>query len=177
MRKVTTVLTLILVAAVMPTGAASAACPTDWGSTRKTSDAHPDTIIVDARAGGHACFDRLVFVLDGDAPGYQVRYVDKFVPDASGRVRDLRGAATLQISMFGARAHDDEGQPTYDPHSRRNMADVSGFRTFRQVYWGGTFEATTVAGIGVRARLPFRVFVLDGSGSTSRLIVDVAHTW
>lgn len=30
---------------------------------------------------------------------------------------------------------------------------------------------------GVRARLPFRVFVLDGPGSGSRLVVDVAHRW
>nr|WP_280956330.1 hypothetical protein [Cellulomonas flavigena] len=32
-------------------------------------------------------------------------------------------------------------------------------------------------GLGVRARLPFRAFVLAGPGSGSRLVVDVAHQW
>jgi hypothetical protein len=32
-------------------------------------------------------------------------------------------------------------------------------------------------GLGVRARLPFRVFTLDGPGSMSRLVIDVAHHW
>jgi hypothetical protein len=34
--------------------------------------------------------------------------------------------------------------------------------------------------LGVRARLPFRVFVLNGvanSGNTPRLVIDVAHRW
>jgi len=29
----------------------------------------------------------------------------------------------------------------------------------------------------VRARLPFRVFVLAGPGNGSRLVIDVAHRW
>ncbi len=57
------------------------------------------------------------------------------------------------------------------------MVNVSGFRTFRQACWGGTFEATTTVGLGVRARLPFRVFTIEGSKDTTRLVVDVAHTW
>jgi hypothetical protein len=32
-------------------------------------------------------------------------------------------------------------------------------------------------GLGVRARLPFRVFKLDGPGEGSRLVIDVAHQW
>ena len=38
-------------------------------------------------------------------------------------------------------------------------------------------DATTVA-LGVRARLPYRVFTLyDASTNRSRLVVDVAHRW
>jgi hypothetical protein len=29
----------------------------------------------------------------------------------------------------------------------------------------------------VRARLPFRAFILDGPGEASRLVVDVGHRW
>jgi opacity protein-like surface antigen len=177
MRKVLIVLAVGLVAALLPAAAASAACPSGWGSVKETSNAHPDSTIVDARAGRHTCFDRFVVVLEGAAPGYNVQYVKKFVPSADGRVVDLRGAATLRITMLGARAHDNAGKATYSPARRSNMVDVSGFRTFRQAYWGGTFEGTTVIGLGVRARLPFRVFSVAGSGGTTRLVIDVAHTW
>jgi hypothetical protein len=173
-------LSVALVAVLAPVTGASAAsgdCATTWGSLKEVGNAHPDSVIVNARAGRHACFDRFVVVLRGEAPGYRVRYVKKFVPDASGRVVQLRGDATLAVTMLGARAHDGQGRPTYRPSSRQDMVDVSGFRTFRQVYWGGTFEGTTNVGLGVRARLPFRVFVLDGPGDRSRLVIDVAHRW
>jgi hypothetical protein len=54
---------------------------------------------------------------------------------------------------------------------------VSGYRTFRQVAYAGSFEGQTTIGVGVRARLPFRVFTLAGPGSNSRLVIDVAHHW
>jgi hypothetical protein len=49
--------------------------------------------------------------------------------------------------------------------------------TFRQVVFDGTFEGQTQIGLGVRARLPFRVFTLAGPGGGSRLVIDVAHRW
>jgi hypothetical protein len=55
--------------------------------------------------------------------------------------------------------------------------DVTGFRTFRQVAYLGGFEELTQLGLGVRARLPFRVFLLDGPGDGSRLVIDVARRW
>ena len=54
---------------------------------------------------------------------------------------------------------------------------MSGYRTFRQVAYAGSFEGQTTIGLGVRARLPFRVFTLAGPGSNTRLVIDVAHTW
>ena len=54
---------------------------------------------------------------------------------------------------------------------------VTGFSTFRQVSWAESQEGLTAVGLGVRARLPFRVFVLDGPGAGSRVVVDVAHRW
>ncbi|MGB6023317.1 MAG: hypothetical protein WBG89_13400 [Ornithinimicrobium sp.] len=58
------------------------------------------------------------------------------------------------------------------------VPDVSGYRTFRQVRWAGSFEGQTTFALGVRARLPFRAFTLyDASSHTSRLVVDVAHAW
>ncbi|MFJ1610213.1 hypothetical protein ACIOHS_43890 [Streptomyces sp. NPDC088253] len=50
--------------------------------------------------------------------------------------------------------------------------DLSGYRTFREAKFGASFEGVTQVGLGVRARLPFRVSQLP-----DRLVVDVAHTW
>lgn len=73
-------------------------------------------------------------------------------------------------------AYDDRGRATY-PVNGSELVDVSGFRTFRQVAGAGTFEGQATLGVGTRARLPFRTFVLDGPGSGSRLVLDVAHRW
>ena len=35
----------------------------------------------------------------------------------------------------------------------------------------------TTLGVGVRARLPFRVTMLPGPGGHTRLVLDVAHRW
>jgi hypothetical protein len=73
--------------------------------------------------------------------------------------------------------------PSYDSNYISALAaglyvtDISGYQTFRQVAYAGSFEGYTSIGLGVRARLPFRVFTLDGPGSGSRLVVDVAHFW
>jgi hypothetical protein len=55
--------------------------------------------------------------------------------------------------------------------------NVAGWRTFRQVSIDGQFEGFQTVGLGVRARLPFRVFVLAGPNIYSRMVIDVAHRW
>ena len=57
---------------------------------------------------------------------------------------------------------------------------MGGYDTLRSVVYGGSFEGTTVFGVGVRARLPFRVFTLPGipgSANGTRVVIDVAHLW
>ena len=80
-----------------------------------------------------------------------------------------------------APTNDLDGNATFSPDPAR-VVDVGGFRTVRQVVSAGSFEGYTTFGIGVRGRLPFRVFVLDGRGSGgpnvgSRLVIDIAHRW
>jgi hypothetical protein len=87
-----------------------------------------------------------------------------------------RGGARLQV-VVKAPAYDNNGQSTYTPADKAELSNVSGYQTFRQVVWAGSFEGQTTIGLGVRARLPFRVFTLDGPGAGSRLVVDVAHYW
>jgi hypothetical protein len=159
--------------------ASATTCVAQWGSLVKTRDHHSTKQIVDVRSGQHACFDRLVIDVNGDgsgAAGYYVKYVKKVVHDGSGTEVRLRGAAQIQI-VLNAPAYTAEGDATYLPAHRRNVVDVSGYDTFRQVAWAGTFEGQTTIGLGVRARLPMRVLVINDAGGARRIVVDVAHSW
>jgi len=88
----------------------------------------------------------------------------------------LRGGARLDIVVDGP-AYDDNGKPTYVPANPRELVAVTGYRTFRQVAWAGSFEGRTTIGLRVGARLPMRVFLLADPGSGSRVVIDVAHLW
>lgn len=163
-------------ALAVPTAPASAStCRTDWGSLRESTSGSTAAHLTGVRTGRQACFDRLVIDLNGDAAGYRVEYVTSLVADGSGASIPVRGGAILRI-VVNAPAYDGNGAATVDP-ARVSAIDVSGYQTFRDVEWAGSFEGQTTIGLGVRARLPFRVFVLDGPGSGSRLVIDVAHSW
>ncbi|KGH44021.1 hypothetical protein IN07_23635 [Modestobacter caceresii] len=162
--------------------AAAPYCGITWGSLAKTADAPDTESLNDVRVGRHACFDRLVVDVGGqDAwfDSYDVRYVPHVTAEGTGDVVPLRGGAALQVTVR-APAHDAHGNATFSPVDRREVVDVSSFSTFRQVAWAGSFEGQSTLGLGVRARLPFRVLTLAGtpnSDHTPRLVIDVAHRW
>jgi hypothetical protein len=163
------------VLAVAPAGA-EPFCGITWGSGIKRSGPpnSPESPLDDVRVGRHECFDRMVFDLDGLTGGYRIQYVDEVRQVATGDVIPLRaGGASLEI-VLKLPAHDAEGTPTYDAVSPRRLprVDLNGFRTFRVAKYGGSFEGRTIIGLGVRARLPFRVTELD-----NRIVLDVAHRW
>ncbi|MEZ2389514.1 hypothetical protein AB6813_08175 [bacterium RCC_150] len=181
MRKLQVWLATLVVAAglgLIAPGAASAApyCGIAWGSLAKSQPALTQAQVVNVRTGQQACYDRLVVDLNGPVAGYSVRYVPQVVQDGSGKPVDLRGGAFLQITV-NAPAYNSSGNPTYNPANKDELTNVAGYKTFRQVAFAGSFEGYTSLGLGVRARLPFRVFTLDGPGTGSRLVVDVAHMW
>ncbi len=159
------------------TAATSAApyCGIRWGSLPKSSPTTVTSPVTNVRAGRHACFDRLVIDVRGKAPGYTVRYVSTFTGQASGLPIALRGGAKLAVTV-NAPAHTAAGTPTYTPRNRSEVVPVTGWTTFRQVRWDSSFEGYTSLGLGVRARLPFRTFTLT-DGTTSRVVIDVAHRW
>ena len=178
---------ILVVAALAVLGVVSPAsavtspyCGITWGSQAKDAGRLIQGPITDLRAGRHACFDRLVVDIGGPAStavGYRVEYVPRVTHDGSGASIPLRGAADLQIVVL-APGHNELGRPTYEPANPVEAVNVAGFSTFRQVVWGGTFEGESLLGLGVRARLPFRVSVLPGSWSNGvRVVVDVAHHW
>lgn len=188
-----------LVAAVSPAGAAPAQAPAAtvatgtvatgtvaaarpycgiyWGSLEKAAAGMSTAPIRNVRTGRHTCYDRLVVDVRGDVGGYSVRYVDEITGIGSGLPIPVRGGAFLQITVHDPAYDVNTGNATYSPANPLELRNVSRYRTFRQVVSTGSFEGYTTFGLGVRARLPFRVFTLDGPGSGSRLVVDVAHRW
>jgi hypothetical protein len=155
---------------------AAASCPSGWGSLPEANRRMTPAPVTSVRTGRHACFDRLVVNLNGRAPGYDVRYVKNVYTDGAGFLVPLRGGAKLQI-VVRAPSYTSAGTTTYRPKNAKELTNVAGYRTFRQVASAGSFEGQTTIGLGVRARLPFRVFTLTGPGSGSRLVIDVAHHW
>lgn len=164
-----------------PAGATSHPyCGQAWGSGLKefgnNAPGTASNFLTNARAGRHDCFDRLVFDLAGPVSSYRVEYVSQVTAEGSGQPVPLRGGAFLSI-VLGAPAYDANGHPTYRPAHRSEAVDVTGYTTFRQVAFTGSFEGVSSFGLGVRARLPFRVLTFTGPGSGSRVIVDVSHRW
>lgn len=164
---------------VAPAHGTAGYCGISWGSlTRSGGDPTLYTgNLTGIRAGRHDCYDRLVLDLGTHATAdlaWRVRYAPVHA-EGSGERIPLRGAADLEIGL-AARA-DDGHVVTFDPRDPTEVVDVRGFTAFRQVAYGGSFEARTTVGLGVRARLPFRAFTVDGPGEGARLVVDVAHRW
>ena len=166
---------LVPVAAATSSAQAAPYCGITWGSLGKSSSTMVTGPVANVRAGRQPCFDRLVVDLKGRVPGYTVQYVGSVVTEGQGAAVPLRGGAKLLI-VVRAPAYAPNGTASYTPVNPREVVAVAGFTTFRQVAWAGTFEGQTSLGLGVRARLPFRVFTIQDA-TTSRLVIDVAHRW
>ncbi|QFQ98887.1 hypothetical protein F9278_25080 [Streptomyces phaeolivaceus] len=182
-----TVLALALAGTAIGTGAATAsaapggaaraaACPTGWGSGVKGTPDSGTVPLTDIRTGRHDCFDRIVFDVPGggDGLGHWVQYVDRLHQSASGDLIPVTGGAILEIRIAAPSYHPETGGVVYPGKVGKNLPGVnlSGYRTFRDTRFAGSFEGETQIGVGIRARLPFRVLQLP-----DRLVVDVAHSW
>ena len=182
MRRLVTVLaalTLVLTGAgAVSTAAAApqaAVCETGWGSITKSE---PGSIamassLTDVRTGRHACYDRMVFDIPGmttaDPALYWVQYVPGFARPPSQTGIPVAGGAVIEIDFT---APVDDSQYSVELADPLPGLDLRGYRTFRDAKFGGNYDGATHIGLGVRAKLPFRVLVLP-----DRLVVDVAHTW
>lgn len=173
-----------------PPPAEAAYCGIHWGSHNKgllIGNGQSANTVQAVRSGRHTCFDRLVVDIRGDINSYWVGYFDGMPEnDAYGRPTTLRGSAALAISILNP-SLTKAGKRSWVPRNGRELVDVSDYRTFRQVALSGYGsengyrthgdENWTALTIGTRAHLPFRTFVVEGPGSGSRLVIDVAHRW
>ncbi|MFG2095634.1 hypothetical protein [Streptomyces sp. NPDC048612] len=164
-------------AATGPVGKAAPAttCSTAWGSGTKSATDANATPLKNVRTSQSTCYDRMVFDIGGTGKaGYHVGYVDAFHQDGSGEKIPVKGGAILQV-FVSAPSHDPEtGKQTYAATAGKPLPGVNlaGYRTFKDTKFGASFEGQSQIGLGVRAKLPFRV-----QQSGHELIVDVAHTW
>jgi len=183
-RQLTTALLAVAIAAsgVAATAAPATAAPycgITWGSTPE--DTHRGAgggWLTQVRAGRHDCYDRVVLDI-GDGAGldwYDVRYVDEVRSDGEGAVVPTRGGASLQIAVLTNNVSPYGVYPGAGTNPKE-LTNVAGFRTLRQIVWAGGFEGMSSIGIGTRARLPFRAFTLPGPRGDVRLVIDVAHAW
>jgi hypothetical protein len=173
-RRITLIVAAVAAMTVVVPASASATpsyCGITWGSVEKTAPWTAATELTNIRSGRQDCYDRLVFDFRGNTQGYHVSYVAQVTKDGSGQPVPLRGGAFLQV-VVGGPAYDENGNLTYSFANEAELVNVTGYQTFRQVAWAGSFEGSTTVGIGVRARLPFRVLTLP-----NRIVVDVAHFW
>ncbi|MFI1263344.1 MULTISPECIES: AMIN-like domain-containing (lipo)protein [Streptomyces] len=164
-------------AATGPVGnaAPAAACSAVWGSGDKSATNAGAAPLTGIRTGRHACYDRMVFDTGAAGPlGYHVGYVDAFHQDGSGVRIPVKGGAILQIYVSAPSYDPATGRQTYAGSAGKSLpgVDISGYRTFTDTKFGASFEGQTQVGLGLRAKLPFRVLQ-----SGHQLIVDVAHAW
>ena len=177
----TVMLALVISLAVALPGAASASasvpyCGITWGSLPKSDEsALPIGLITNVRTGQHYCYDRMVVDLNASGAGYLVQYVDNYSAEGSGIPIPLQGGAKLHV-IIRAPVYDENSNVIYHATVGQTLPniDLTGYRTFRDLKYGASFEGQTSFGLGVRARLPFQVFKLD---NPNRIIIDVAHQW
>ncbi|MCG5220745.1 AMIN-like domain-containing (lipo)protein [Streptosporangium sp. KLBMP 9127] len=142
--------------------------PTGTEEVEVTHATSAQPLVKRARFAGHAGYDRVVIDIDGEVPGYTVRWVDELVHDGSGEPIAVKGGAYLQVFLTPANAHTEDGSATWTggPIFSADLANV------RKVVKTGDFEGVVSVGIVLDHRAGFRVLEQK---SPSRLVIDVAH--
>jgi hypothetical protein len=165
-----------------PSGEGTACATRAWGTGAKDGSPllSPAPLYL-VRVGQHPCYDRVVFDVNGPEPvGYSARYVPVVQADGSGKPVPVAGGAALEVVVRAPiLGTDSQG---HQPGSRVAAVGedlvaasrVAGWTSVRQVSYAGSFEGQTTTAIGVRARLPFRVFV-TGDPGYRHIVVDIAH--
>ncbi|MFK4270271.1 AMIN-like domain-containing (lipo)protein [Streptomyces milbemycinicus] len=151
------------------------ACQASWNSNTKSAEDATTKSLRNVTTGKHTCYDRMVFDVRGTTSkiGYHVGYVTKFRQNGTGDEIRVKGGAILEIVVNSPSYNpSNPAQKTYagEPGKSLPGVDVTGYKTFRDTKFGTSFEGQTQVGLGLRAKLPFRV-----QQSGDKLIVDVAH--
>ena len=161
-----------------PTGGGAAPSPSAGGEDTESWATGPVTVTHDVSAASRVIgirtaahpdegYDRIVFDIDGEIPGYTIEYVDEVRQDGSGDLVDVPGRRYLLIRFNPAHAHTDAGEALISPRSRE--LDHPMMRGYVVV---GDFEGYVSVAIGLDDVVGYRVGELPGD--PARVYVDVA---
>ncbi|MGY1823839.1 AMIN-like domain-containing (lipo)protein [Geodermatophilus sp. SYSU D00079] len=150
-------------------GAGRSAFPADTQPDTADASADSRVTVTEIRTGRQDGFDRVVLEVGGTGtPGWDVRYVDQASSQGSGETVPVAGDAVLQVTLTGVGYPYDTGVEEW---AGPDPLPGNGTQTVTEVVWDATFEGTSVAFIGTRAEVPFRVYALE---DPTRIVVEVA---
>ena len=163
-----------------PPATPSCAATSGWSTDARGADTMSRDALYLVRSGRHACFDRVVFDVNGAAEaGYAVRYVPVVTSDPKGDPLPVPGGAALEVVVRApALGTDDSGHAPGRVLAATGdtLVTTPGWPSLRAVRFAGSFEGQSTFAVGVRAKLPFRVFTqVDPQDAIRRVVVDIAH--
>jgi hypothetical protein len=137
-----------------------------------TQDGSGDPVLLTGfRVGRHEGFDRVVWEFaGGGAPGWSAEYVDNPSRDPSGEPVDLPGDATISVRITGVGIPGDVPVDAgVTPYGGTGPVTLDG-AVVTAAEAGGVFEGTVDGFVGVRDKVPFRVYLLE---SPTRVVLEV----
>ncbi|MFC9584164.1 hypothetical protein ACFVJ8_15215 [Streptomyces yangpuensis] len=133
-----------------------------------TSTQVPTPLVVNARWGGHATYDRIVIDLQGYAPTVTVTPVAQLVYDGSGKPVPLNGKHFLEIRLNPAAAHNDAGESVYHGPKLQKIY----LSKLKGLAMTGDYEGYVTFGAAFDTVPYYRAYSLH---SPERFVVDIAH--
>lgn len=121
------------------------------------------------RTGLHTDYNRIVLDMSGLPAEYRLREVSSVSDCGSGNPVSMPGSnEILEVVMFGAAAHDDNGNPTYT--GPRNFTPPN-LDNVRRVALTCDFEAVLTVAVGYTNTSSWhRVFTLT---NPNRVVIDI----
>ncbi|MER7501148.1 hypothetical protein AB0L05_14660 [Nonomuraea pusilla] len=112
-------------------------------------------------------YDRVVVELQGEMPGYSVKWVNELIQDGSGKPLHDKGKAFLELTLSPANAHTEQGQAwAGGPVYASDLPNVT------RIIRTSDFEGHVGIGLVLARQAPFQV---REQTTPTRLILDVAH--
>ncbi|MEU6313373.1 hypothetical protein [Streptomyces sp. NPDC047014] len=137
-------------------------------SSLSAAPAAQTPLVVNARWGGHAGFDRIVVDLQGGSPGVTVTPVAQLRYDGSGQPVPLAGRYFLEIRLHPAAAHDDAGHSVYQGPKLQKIP----LGKLKGLALTGDYEGYVTFGAAFDTLPYYRAYALH---APERLVVDIAH--
>lgn len=151
-----------------PEAPGSAALPAMTKAAIELEREGPPRLLLAARAATGAGYDRVVFEFRDGVPGHHVKYVERPIVDCgAGDLKEVEGSSQLEVRLYPANAHTEEGKPTVAERELRPRLPV-----IREVERTCDFEAVVTWVVGTAAPNRYRAFELDGP---PRLVIDIEH--